>query len=100
MNYRNRDLLDMAYQLPCQFQFPGICEGGAGEPCHSNQARHGKGGAMKAHDLFFASGCRSCHMELDQGKKLTREERREAWQWAHERTMLKLWQMGYLRVAT
>lgn len=99
MNYRNRDLLDLAYELPCQIQLPGVCEGGRGEPAHSNQERHGKGGAMKAHDCFFASACRSCHREIDQGKTMTREERREAWQRAHERTMLALWRQGFIRVA-
>ncbi|HEY9147084.1 MAG TPA: hypothetical protein VIN36_10400, partial [Thiobacillus sp.] len=52
VNYRNRDLLDCAYNFPCLLQFPGICEGGAGEPAHSNQYLHGKGGAMKAHDCY------------------------------------------------
>lgn len=100
MNFRSRELLDLAYQIPCQFQLAGICEGGdAGEPCHSNQPRHGKGGAIKAHDCFFASGCRSCHREIDQGKTMTRDEKREAWQWAHERTLLELFRRGLLRAA-
>ncbi len=66
-NYRDRALLNLASQLNCTLQIDGVCEGGAGEPCHSNQSRHGKGGSIKAHDCFFASGCRSCHRELDQG---------------------------------
>lgn len=98
MNYRDRDLLDLAYQLDCTLRLP-CCEGGPGEPCHSNQSRHGKGGALKAHDCFFASGCRACHRELDQGKTMTREEKFEAWQRAHERTVLELWQRGLIRVA-
>jgi len=98
-NYRDRNLLDLAYQLECTFQIDGICEGGPGEPAHSNQSRHGKGGALKAHDCFFASGCRSCHRELDQGRRFTREEKADIWQRAHERTMLQLWQLGLIRVA-
>src|SRR5688500_15587176 len=98
MNYRDRNLLNLAYELDCTLRLP-CCEGGRGEPCHSNQARHGKGGAMKAHDNFFASGCRSCHRELDQGKTMTKDERREVWQRAHELTMLQLWQLGLIQVA-
>ncbi|UZB05519.1 DUF1364 domain-containing protein [Xanthomonas citri pv. fuscans] len=99
MNYRDRDLLDLAYELECQLQLPGICEGGAGEPAHSNQSRHGKGGALKAHDCFFASACRSCHRELDQGRTMSREEKFDVWQRAHERTLLELFRRG-LVVAT
>lgn len=98
MNYRDRALLDLAYQLNCTLQIGGVCEGGPGEPCHSNQSRHGKGGSIKAHDCFFASGCRSCHRELDQGKRFTREEKAEIWQRAHERTLLQLWEQGLIRV--
>ncbi|MDT3468647.1 nuclease domain-containing protein [Stenotrophomonas maltophilia] len=97
-NYRDRSLLDLAYQLNCTLQIDGVCEGGPGEPCHSNQSRHGKGGSIKAHDCFFASGCRSCHRELDQGKRFTREKKAEIWQRAHDLTMLQLWQQGYLQV--
>lgn len=99
MNYRDRALLDLAYQLNCTLQIDGVCEGGPGEPCHSNQSRHGKGGSIKAHDCFFASGCRSCHRELDQGKLFTREEKADIWQRAHDRTMLQLWEQGLIRVA-
>ena len=83
-NYRNRNLLDLAYKIDCQAQIPGVCQGGPGEP---------------AHDVFFASGCRACHVELDQGKRLHREERRAIWQEAHERTMLELWRLALVRVA-
>lgn len=96
--FRDRDLLDLAYQIECTVRLP-CCEGGFGEPAHSNQSRHGKGGAMKAHDCFFASACRSCHRELDQGLTMSREEKFDAWQRAHEATFLTLWQLGLIRVA-
>lgn len=93
MNYRNRALLDLAYELPCQVRLP-CCDGGRGEPAHSNRLRHGKGTGIKAHDCFFAAACRSCHRELDQGKTMTREEKQDAWQAAHDQTMLELWRRG------
>lgn len=99
MNYRDRKLLDLAYELGCQLQLPGICEGGPGEPAHSNQSRHGKGGALKAHDCFFASACRSCHREIDQGRAMSREEKFDVWQRAHERTLLELFRRGLVVVA-
>lgn len=98
MNYRNRDLLDLAYQIPCTVNLP-CCEGGMGEPAHSNQSRHGKGGSIKAHDVFYAAACRSCHREIDQGKTMSREEKFDVWQRAYERTMLALWEMGLIQVA-
>lgn len=98
-NYRDRALLDSVYQVECTLQIEGCCEGGFGEPAHSNQSRHGKGGSLKAHDCFVASACRSCHRELDQGKLFTREEKAEIWLRGHERTMLALWQLGLIQVA-
>lgn len=100
-NYRNRRLLDAIRELPCQFRIPGVCEGGVNsDPCHSNQMRHGKGKSLKAHDIFAAAGCRACHREVDQGMKLSREDRIHYWQVAHERTMLMLWQHGVIDIKT
>ncbi|MGH8032712.1 MAG: nuclease domain-containing protein [Luteimonas sp.] len=88
----------MAYAIDCQIRLP-CCEGGPGEPAHSNQQRHGKGGALKAHDCFYASACRSCHREIDQGNSMSRGEKFEAWQRGYERTQVELWRRGLVRVA-
>lgn len=96
--YRNPDLLALAYELDCQLQIPGVCEGGRGEPCHANWSDFGKGKSIKAHDCFFASGCRACHMEIDQGSRLTREEREAYWNLGWRGTMLALWQRGLIGV--
>lgn len=98
MNFRSRELLDLAYLLPCQYQLD-CCEGGnAGEPSHSNQPIHGKGMSIKAHDCFFVPACRSCHVEMDQGRRYNREEKRDIWNAAFFRTTLLLWQMGLIQV--
>lgn len=94
MNYRDRALLDMAYDFPCLLQLP-CCEGGNGEPAHSNQALHGKGGAQKAHDCFHVPACRACHRELDQGRTMDREEKFAAWNRAFGRYLPML--MAHLR---
>ena len=98
MNYRNRDLLDLAYQLPCTLRLP-CCDGGVGEPAHANSHAYGKGGSIKAHDCFYASACRSCHRELDQGRTMSRDEKLELWRRGHAETLLELWQRGLIRVA-
>lgn len=98
MNYRSRQLLDLAYELECTLRIPGCCTGGTGEPAHANQAIWGKGGAMKAHDFAFASACRACHMELDQGKNYSEESRQFFWLRGHVETMRQLWGRGLLKV--
>lgn len=83
MSYRNRKLLDLAYTQPCALRFP-CCEGGdAGEPAHSNQHIHGKGGAQKAADCFHVPACRACHRELDQGRTMDRETKFAEWNRAY-----------------
>lgn len=70
--YRNRGLLDLAQGQACTLLVPGWCWG-KGErarettvSCHSNFAKHGKGGWLKAHDWAIAFGCYGCHHYLDQ----------------------------------
>jgi hypothetical protein len=64
---------------PCYLRIPGICTGQAHDPCHSNQAIHGKGKGIKAHDVYTVPGCRSCHNELDQGAQFDRAEKFAIW---------------------
>ena len=99
MNFRSRHLLDIARELPCQIRLPG-CQGGPSVAAHSNQQRHGKGTGIKAHDCFIAAACPSCHHQIDNGSKLSREERTEAWQRGHERTLVELFAGGWLQVST
>jgi hypothetical protein len=63
---------------------------------HSNQLRDGKGKSIKAHDYRTAALCYSCHMELDQGKRWSKVERRELWEEAHRQTMGWLIETGRL----
>lgn len=48
---------------------------GPSDPAHRNE---GKGKGLKTHDCWTAALCRECHREIDQGKTMTRAERREA----------------------
>lgn len=54
-------------------------------PCHSNQARDGKGMGIKASDRKTVPGCRECHFQIDAGKGLTREQKFSAWDAAYAR---------------
>ena len=52
-------------------------------PCHSNQQIHGKGMLIKADDEKTVPGCAWCHHQLDQGNRLSKEERRSYWDAAY-----------------
>ena len=93
--YRNQKLLEAARESPCQ-----TCgaKNGTVVAAHSNQLRDGKGRGLKAHDYRIASLCYQCHMDLDQGAKLTKEERVNKWEDAHRRTIVWLFDNGYLGV--
>lgn len=93
--YRNRKLLDLARQLPCQHC--GI-DDGTTVAAHSNQLRDGKGRGLKAHDYRIATLCFSCHSELDQGQKLNKSERVEMWENAHRSTIAELFDRGLIDV--
>ena len=91
-NIRDKKFLALSYRFDCMLRIDGVCEGGEGEPCHANWADYGKGGAMKAHDIFTVPGCRSCHRELDQGKRFNKEEKRWIWERAWREYFVMLWQ--------
>ena len=94
--YRNRNLLDVLRKSPCQ-----MCgrNNGTIVAAHSNQLRDGKGRGLKAHDYRVAALCYACHMEIDQGKSLSKAERVEAWEEAHRKTIGWLFEQGYLTVS-
>ena len=87
--YRNAKLLVVCRQLPCQ-----LCkiEDGTVVAAHSNQLADGKGKGIKASDYRVAALCFSCHMDLDQGNKLSKDQRREFWEIAHRRTIGELFE--------
>ena len=93
--YRNKQLLEIARKLPCQ-----NCEieDGTIVAAHSNQLRDGKGRGIKSHDYRIASLCFKCHLELDQGSKMLKNERLEFWEEAHRKTIALLFEEGFLTV--
>jgi len=94
MTYRNKKLLELCRGLPCQ-----LCgrEDGTVVAAHSNQLRDGKGKGLKASDYRVASLCYTCHMELDQGKYLDKQQRVERWEDAHRKTIGLLFENGIIK---
>ena len=83
---RSQTLLRNAREIPCQY-----CgsDDGTVVAAHTNW-QGGKGRGIKADDNLIASLCNQCHMEIDQGKGLTKEERQKIWLYAHKETVRKL----------
>lgn len=84
---RSPALLAACREIPCQH-----CCAMDGTVCaaHSNWQEHGKGGAQKADDNRVAALCGRCHGDLDQGSRMSGEERRAMWDAAHARTVVAL----------
>jgi hypothetical protein len=95
MTYRSNALLKAVREAPCQQC--GI-QNGTVVAAHSNQMRDGKGRSLKAADYRIAALCHYCHYEIDQGSKLSREERLNIWEDAHRATVGWLFENGHLKV--
>jgi hypothetical protein len=81
--------------LPCPR--PGCYRPGPSQVAHSNQQRDGKGMGIKSHPWRVAAMCPACHVDLDSGADLSKQERREAWDEAHRTTMGLLFERGLVR---
>jgi hypothetical protein len=93
--FRSKTLLEVARQCPCQ----GCgAEDGTVVAAHSNQLRDGKGRSLKAHDYRIAALCYNCHYAIDQGSRMTAQERLDFWEDAHRKTIGWLFEHGYITV--
>jgi hypothetical protein len=68
-------------ELPC-----AVCgvDDGTVVAAHRNES---KGMGLKVSDALVAPLCFTCHQTLDQGKELSRDERRDMWNRAYIRGM-------------
>lgn len=87
---RSRPLLNAIKTLECQH----CGASGPSDPAHSNQGVHGKGKGVKASDVFAAALCRHDHNEIDQGSRLTQDERVTLWTNAWRKTVRELLKRG------
>lgn len=89
---RSKKLMAAYREIECQ-----NCGRDDGTVCgaHANWARFGKGGQIKADDNRCASLCNYCHIQvLDQGKRLSKEERETLWSNAHRKTVREMLMRG------
>jgi hypothetical protein len=93
---RSKALMEAYRAIPCQHcgRFDGTVCG-----AHSNTQRDGKGKGIKGDDNKAASLCWVCHIDLDQGSRLSREERETMHENARRKTVAELlrrglWPMG------
>lgn len=96
MIYRNKRLLELLREAPCQ-----VCgiQDGTVVAAHSNQLRDGKGRSVKSHDFRCASMCYTCHARCDQGADLSKAERIEMWEEAHRKTIGWLFLNGHIEIS-
>lgn len=88
---KNKNWLKAVGQIPCCV----LCGKYGIQVAHRNE---GKGMGLKVPDCLTAALCPSCHYELDNGKHLSRIERRSEMDRAIVLTHLKLEEMGLLEV--
>jgi hypothetical protein len=84
--YRSTKHLKNVASLPCQNCYIEDQT----QAAHSNWAEHGKGRGIKASDEFTAALCQKCHMELNSGARLSKDQRRLLWQIAYQKTISNL----------
>lgn len=75
--------------LPCQ-----SCGVEGTQAAHRNQH---KGMALKTSDALVVALCPTCHAQLDQGKDMTRDERRDMWDQCYINQMKTLIETGRLK---
>jgi hypothetical protein len=94
--YRNKKLLEIVRRSPCQY-----CgkEDGTVVAAHSNQLRDGKGRSIKADDYRIAALCYMCHYAIDQGTRMTKQERIDFWEDAHRKTIGWLFDNEHITVS-
>ncbi len=84
---RSKKLRESARDKPCVMC--GV-EDGTTVLAHSNLMEHGKCMSSKSSDLMAMWLCFLCHSELDQGNKMSKEEKRDFTLTAICRTIMQL----------
>ena len=95
MTFRCPELLALAKQAPCCMACSKRNENDV-VAAHANES---KAMGMKNPDYQWAALCFRCHAELDQGKDMSREDRRAFWLRAYWRTQEWLWTCGLIVVS-
>ena len=105
---RNRRLLDIAHEIPCQAQFKHDCTGLYVQengkylcvPAHSNAQIFGRGAYFKSGDCFFAAVCPPAHDAIDgRAGGMDKETKQAEWLRAYIQTQIYAWENRLLKVA-
>lgn len=89
--YRSRKWLAAVHQIECCV----LCGAYGIQAAHRN---FGKGMSQKTDDCLTAALCPACHHDLDNGTRLSREERRALLDKAICETVAQLARMGLIEV--
>ena len=89
--FRSEKLRRAVASLPCQH----CGRDGHTQAAHRNES---KGMGLKTSDALLAALCVNCHRELDQGKYMSKAERRDMWNRACILTYQALVESGVLVV--
>lgn len=87
---RSKALLRAIATLPCMH----CGSEGMTQAAHSNRASHGKGRSLKASDEYSCALCFTCHQSMDQGSRLSRDERETMHSNAWRKTVRELVKRG------
>jgi hypothetical protein len=82
----------------CYLQIPGLCRlREPDETCVPAHRNEGKGTGLKVSNELTLPACYYCHTEYDQGRRFTREEKREMWNDAYEEwNLVRARKMGFV----
>jgi len=95
--FRSQAFRELLREIPCS---ECGAEDGSVSAAHANWSDlGGKGKSLKASDSYCAALCHACHCALDQGSRMTFEERRNFWMRACVKTYATLLERGLLRIA-
>jgi hypothetical protein len=85
--FRSRKHLMNVAELPCQNCYIE----GQSQAAHSNWVDlGGKGRGLKSSDEYTAALCQACHTMIDSGARLDKQQRRDLWRMAYQKTVNRL----------
>ena len=87
--FRSPKWLRAVSEVPC------VRCGAESQAAHRNE---GKGMALKTDDCLTAALCQKCHAEIDQGRDMSRDERRREMDGAILKTITGLARAGRLQI--
>lgn len=87
---RDRKLLDLCQNAPCQLRLASPCGQDPSVPAHSDMLRHGRGVGHKSSAVFAIPACPNCHAAFTRGY-LGKTQYEEVWRQAHERWLQYIW---------